>query len=336
MIRNGLLDWSVMRPAASRVPRRPPPPLPDDPAGLSRAAVEAARARGFVAAGVLAASRPVSFERYRAWLEQGFHGEMAYLERDAAARVRFDAILPFTRSVLAVARAIPGRGPGNVAQYARGEDYHLVVRRHLKAVIEDLRPLAPRGSNWRVCVDTAPLLERELAARAGLGFIGKNGLLIVPGLGSHVVLGEILTDVVLAPTAASADPGAYRCGSCTACLDACPTRAFVAPRVLDARKCLSYLTIEKRTPFTAAEEAALSGRLFGCDDCQDVCPFNKARGTGPSGPAASVDPGEILALSEEAFRGRFFGSAVWRATPRGLARNAAAALRREARILPTR
>jgi epoxyqueuosine reductase len=275
-----------MRPAASRVPRRSPPPLPDDPAGLSRAAVEAARARGFAAAGVLAASRPVSFERYRAWLEQGFHGEMAYLERDAAARMRFDAILPFTRSVLAVARAIPGRGPGNVAQYARGEDYHLVVRRHLKAVIEDLRPLAPRGSNWRVCVDTAPLLERELAARAGLGFIGKNGLLIVPGL--------------------------------------------------DARKCLSYLTIEKRTPFTAAEEAALSGRLFGCDDCQDVCPFNKARGTGPSGPAASVDPGEILALSEEAFRGRFFGSAVWRATPRGLARNAAAALRREARILPTR
>jgi Uncharacterized Fe-S protein len=187
-----------------------------------------------------------------------------------------------------------------------------------------------------VCVDTAPLLERELAARAGLGFIGKNGLLIVPGLGSHVVLGEILTDVVLAPTAAPADPGAYRCGSCTACLDACPTRAFALPRVLDARKCLSYLTIEKRTPFTAAEEAALSGRLFGCDDCQDVCPFNKARGTGPSGPAASVDPGEILALSEEAFRGRFFGSAVWRATPRGLARNAAAALRREARILPTR
>src|SRR5664280_2492740 len=110
MIRNGLLDWSVMRPAASRVPRRPPPPLPDDPAGLSRAAVEAARARGFVAAGVLAASRPVSFERYRAWLEQGFHGEMAYLERDAAARMGFDAILPFTRSVLAVARAIPGRG----------------------------------------------------------------------------------------------------------------------------------------------------------------------------------------------------------------------------------
>ncbi len=321
-----------MRPAASRIPRQPPPPFPEDPAGLSRAAVEAARARGFAAAGVLAASGPVSFERFRAWLDQGFHGEMAFLERDAAARMRYDAILPFTRSVLAVAREIPGRGPGNVAQYARGEDYHGVVRRHLKAVIEDLRPLAPRGSHWRVCVDTAPLLERDLAARAGLGFIGKNGLLIVPGLGSHVVLGEILTDVALVPTAAPADPGADRCGSCTACLDACPTGALVAPRVLDARKCLSYLTIEKRTPFTAAEEAALGGRLFGCDDCQDACPFNEARGAEPGGPAAFVDPGEILALTEEGFRARFFGSAVWRATRAGLARNAAAALRREARI----
>lgn len=320
-----------MRPAASRAPRRPPPSLPADPAGLSRAAVDAARARGFAAAGILAASRPVTFERYRAWLEEGFHGEMAYLERDAAARMRFDSILPFARSVLAVARAIPGSGPGNVARYARGEDYHRVVRRNLKAVIDDVAPLAPPGSHWRVCVDTAPLLERELAARAGLGFIGKNGLLIVPGVGSHVVLGEILTDVALAPTAAPADPGADRCGSCTACLDACPTQAFVSPRVLDARKCLSYLTIEKRSPFTAAEEAALGGRLFGCDDCQNVCPFNEARATGTYGPAASIDPAEILALSEEEFRARFFGSAVWRATPEGLARNAAAALRREAR-----
>src|SRR5450756_935238 len=114
-----------MRPAFSRAPRQPPPPLPDDPAGLSRAAVDSARAHGFAAAGVLAASQPLSFERYRAWLEKGLHAEMAYLERDAAARARFDAILPYTRSVLAVARAVPGHGPGNVAQFARGEDYHL-------------------------------------------------------------------------------------------------------------------------------------------------------------------------------------------------------------------
>jgi len=319
-----------MRPALSRAPRQPPPPLPDDPAGLSRAAVDSAGAHGFAAAGVLAASRPLSFERYRAWLEKGFHGEMAYLENDAAARERFDAILPYTRSVLAVARAVPGHGPGNIARFARGEDYHRVVRRHLKAVAEDLRPLAPRGAHFRVCVDTAPLLERDLAARAGLGFLGKNGLLIVPGLGSHVVLGEVLTDAALAPTAAPADPGADRCGTCTACLDACPTAAFLAPRVLDARKCISYLTIEKRTPFTPAEEAALEGRLFGCDVCQDACPFNATGDAASEGPAASLDPEEVLALGADTFRARFFGSSIWRATPEGLARNAAAALRREA------
>ncbi|MFI5119846.1 MAG: tRNA epoxyqueuosine(34) reductase QueG [Thermoanaerobaculia bacterium] len=319
-----------MRPALSRAPRQPPPPLPDDPAGLSRAAVDSALAHGFAAAGVLAASRPLSFEIYRAWLENGLHGEMAYLERDAAARARFDAILPYTRAVLAVAREVPGRGPGNIARFARGEDYHRVVRRHLRAVVEDLRRLAPRGTHFRVCVDTAPLLEREIAARAGLGFLGKNGLLIVPGLGSHVVLGEVLTDAALAPTAAPVEPGADRCGTCTACLEACPTTAFVAPRILDARKCISYLTIEKRTPFTPEEEAALAGRLFGCDVCQDVCPFNAARGTAPGGPAATLDPEEILALGADAFRARFFGSSIWRATPEGLARNASAALRRVA------
>jgi epoxyqueuosine reductase len=313
-----------MRPAVARVPRRPPPPAPDDPAALSRAAVEAARARGFVAAGVLAAARPVTWGEFREWLGHGYHGEMAWLERDAAARMRFDAILPFTRSVLAVARVVPASGPGNVAAYARGEDYHRVVRRTLKEVVDDLRPLAPRGSHFRVCVDTAPLLEREIAVRAGLGFVGKNGMLIVPGVGSHVVLGEVLTDVALAPSPSAFADGTDRCGSCTACLDACPTQAFVAPRVLDARKCLSYLTIEKRGSLAAAEEAALGGRLFGCDDCQDVCPFNRKAVMRVS--EASLDPHEILALDEEGFRRRFFRSAIWRATRSGLARNARAAL----------
>ena len=319
-----------MRPAVARVPRRPPPPEPSDPAALSRAAVESARARGFAAAGILAASRPVTWERFRDWLRDGRHAEMAYLERDAAARMRFDSILPFAKSVVAVARAVPGTGAGNVAAYARGEDYHRVVRRHLKAVIEDLRPLAPKGSHFRVCVDTAPLLEREVAVRAGLGFVGKNGMLIVPGVGSHVVLGEILTDVTLAPSASPFVDGADRCGSCTACLEACPTQAFVAPRVLDSARCLSYLTIEKRGPFAPAEEAALGGRIFGCDDCQDVCPFNASRSaaTPAGGAPASLDPEEILGLDEEGFRSRFFHSAIWRATFPGLVRNARAAVRR--------
>jgi epoxyqueuosine reductase len=319
-----------MRPAAARAPRRPPPPEPSDPAALSRAAVASARAHGFAAAGVLAASRPLTWERFRDWLREGRHAEMAFLDRDAAARMRFDSILPFAKSVVAVARTVPGTGRGNVAAYARGEDYHRVVRRHLKEVVGDLKPLAPKGSHFRVCVDTAPLLEREIALRAGLGFIGKNGMLIVPGVGSHVVLGEILTDVTLAPSASPFENGADRCGSCTACLEACPTQAFVAPRVLDSARCLSYLTIEKRGPFSEAEEAALGGRLFGCDDCQDVCPFNAALDpAGPArGPAASLDPEEILALDEEGFRARFFSSAIWRATRSGLARNARAAVQR--------
>ncbi len=318
-----------MRPAVSRAPRRPPPPEPSDPAALSRAAVEAALARGFVAVGVLAASRPLTWGRFREWLREGRHAEMSWLERDAAARMRFDAILPFARSVLAVAREVPPGGPGNVARYARGEDYHRAVRAALKGVIEDLRPLAPKGAHFRVCVDTAPLLEREVAVRAGLGFVGKNGMLIVPGVGSHVVLGEVLTDVALAPTAAPFADGSDRCGTCTACLEACPTQAFVAPRVLDSAKCLSYLTIEKRGSFEAWEEKALEGRLFGCDDCQDSCPFNASRSRSQQrSPAASLDLEEILSLDEEGFRRRFFMSAIWRATRTGLQRNARAALAR--------
>jgi len=321
-----------MRSAASRGPRFPPPPLPEDSAALSRAAVNAALAEGFVAAGIVAAREPASFPIFERWIAGGYHGEMRWLERDFDARRRYDAVLPHARSVLVVARAVPGSGDGNVARYARGEDYHRVVRRHLRRVVGRIRPLAPKGSHFRVCVDTAPVLERDAAVRAGLGGIGKNGLLIVPGVGSNVVLGEILTDVALAPTAAPRDAEADLCGSCTACLDSCPTEAFLAPRLLDARKCVSYLTIERRGPLTAEEEAALGGRLFGCDVCQDVCPWNAADDpAGPvRGPAASVSPAEAVRLSEEDFRRRFFDSAVWRATRDGLVRNAEAALRREA------
>ena len=319
-----------MRSAAARVPRQPPPPLPEDPAALSRAAVEFARAEGFVAAGVVSTPEPASFDVFAGWIAAGHHGGMAWLERDFDARRRLDSVLPFACSAIAVAREVEGRGDGNVAKYARGEDYHRVVRRHLTRVVDRLRPLAPKGAHFRVAVDTAPVLERDLAVRAGLGSLGKNGLLIVPGVGSNVVLGEILTDVALAPTAVPATP-ADICGACVACLDACPTQAFVAPRLLDSRRCLSYLTIESRGPFSPVEESWLEGRLFGCDTCQDVCPWNAHQDpTGPPrGPAATLDPATVVGLSEEAFRGRFIGTAVWRATRSGLERNAHAARRRE-------
>lgn len=317
-----------------RSPRFPPPPSPDDPAALSRLAVRAALRRGFAAAGVVAGVGSTTWERFRAWLDAGLHGGMDWLERDADARRRFDSILPFTRSAVVVAREVPGGPAGNVARYARGEDYHAVVRRELKRVADALRTTAPRGTHFRACVDTAPLLERELAVRAGLGFVGKNGLVIVPGCGSHVVLGVLLTDVEMEPTApgAEADLAAApdRCGECRACLDACPTEAFLAPRLLDARRCISYLTIEKRGPFEPWEAAALAGNLFGCDACQDACPWNarpiarRSAGAGP-GPE-SFDLREIAAMDEDAFERRFGRTALWRATHAGLVRNARALL----------
>jgi len=309
--------------APRRAPRWPAPPAPDDPALLTRTALDAARRHGFVAAGVIQSGGPLTHQVFERWVTGGYHGEMHWLERDLEARRRFDSILPFCKSVIAVARAVTGEGGGNVARYAQGEDYHRVVRRHLKAVVDEVALVAPAGTHFRVCVDTAPLLEREIAVRAGLGFIGKNGLLIVPDVGSHVVLGEVLTDVAMEPTGES-EPPFERCGSCTACLRACPTDAFLAPGLLDARKCLSYLTIEKRGPFTREEEAAVSGLLFGCDDCQDSCPHN---GPADASDAGSLDPATLVDLTAGTFRERFSESAVWRAGAEGLARNARAALR---------
>ena len=301
-------------------------------------AVSAAMAHGFAAAGVLVARGPSSWQAFRDWLDGAAHGGMEWLERDSLPRKDFAEILPHCASILSVAYAVPRGGAGNVARYARGDDYHRAVRGRLKEVVRVLRPRFPAGTHFRVAVDTAPLLEREVALRAGLGFIGKNGMLIVPGAGSHVVLGELLTDVPLG--APSAEPGPFeilsfdRCGDCRACLDSCPTGAFLAPPFLDARKCLSYLTIEKRGPFDPWELASLDGRLFGCDVCQDVCPWNppiplsaEAVSVRPF-PPASLDPAEVVGLDAAAFRRTFFSTALWRATYSGLVRNARAAVGR--------
>ena len=190
MIAAPLLDSPPMPGFRSRRtgPRFPPAPEPEDPVGLSGLAVRAALDRGFVAAGVVSGSRAQGWDGFRAFLDGGHHGEMAWLERDAEARRGVESILPFARAVLSAALEVPPGGVGNVARYARGEDYRDVVRRALKSVVADLRKAAPAGAHFRVCVDTAPVLEREWAVRAGLGFVGKNGMLIVPGVGSHVVL----------------------------------------------------------------------------------------------------------------------------------------------------
>jgi epoxyqueuosine reductase len=319
----------------------PRPPLDPD-----RAVRDRARALGFDAVGVARADVPLAedFARYEAFLRAGMHGEMGYLADNAAVRERLDtdAILLGARSVVCVARryqraaADEARDPPfarRVARYARGRDYHNGTRKKLRQLAAFVRslgtPEAPARA--RPLVDDAPLLERAWAARAGLGFVGKNGMLIVPGEGSFVLLGEVVTTLALTPDA----PMPERCGACTRCLDACPTRAFPRPFVLDARRCLSYLTIELRSPIAEELRAAVGDHLFGCDDCQTVCPFNHsarprpAEATRPFEPHArwhETEVWDLLRMDEAAFRTLSEGSPLRRATADGLARNAAIVL----------
>jgi epoxyqueuosine reductase len=321
------------------------------------------RALGFEVMGVAAASEPIEldFARYEAFVDSGKAGTMTYLTeaREARRRLDTDAILEGARSVICVAEryagpaAVEGTASG-IARYARGRDYHNHLRRRLRRLAAFLRTLG-EGVRARPLCDDAPVLERAWAARAGLGFVGKNGLLIVPGVGSFVLLGEVVTTLELP----AGVPMAERCGSCTLCLDACPTGAFDAPFVLDPRKCISYWTIEHRGETPAELRPFIGEHLFGCDVCQDVCPYNRAavapsgeRGRAPSGPRArlagdgprarlagdvraqyaplpvwsEISLDELIELTEEAFHTRLEGSPVRRATRAGLSRNAVTVL----------
>lgn len=285
------------------------------------------------------------------WIETGAAAEMAYMRRDAAARADPRALLASARSalVIAVCYARPGSldaplgaGEGRVARYARGADYHHVLRELLAALVETLVDAVPEAAT-RVCVDTSPLLERELAMRAGVGFIGKNTLLLTPGVGSYTVLGVLLSSVALPP-----DPAAEaRCGRCRRCLDACPTQAFGADGyALDARRCLSYLTIEHGGPIDDARDADASLRrgvgpwVFGCDACQQVCPYNRGTRHSTEVPVhdrldASTHPATLslsALLTQRAgdYRRLVRGRALARASRPQLARNAALVVASEA------
>jgi len=253
-----------------------------------------ARELGFARAAVVPIEPPRRHELYQSWLAAGHGGEMAYLARPDHIAPRGDlrALLGEARSLIVVAlayeRADPETVPadrlrGRIARYARGEDYHLVMRDKLVALAERLAQQLGRPVASRPCVDTAPVLEREWAERGGLGFVAKNTMLIAPGLGSYVVLGELLVDVELAVTA-PAEPARPRCGSCRSCLDACPTGAFVDAYTLDARRCISYLTIEHHGTIPVELRPAIGTWVFGCDVCQEVCPFNAGAGE-PAGDA---------------------------------------------------
>ena len=291
---------------------------------------------GFDLAGITALGPVGTAPRFRQWLAEGMAGEMQYLERGAHARL--DTRRPFegTRTAVVVALDYGGREPGGpVARYARGDDYHDVMVARLRELHGRVRELVGRDVRGKAYVDTGPILERDLARQAGLGWFGKNTMLINPRLGSFFFLGALVLDVELTPDAPF---DADRCGSCTRCLDACPTGALVEPRVLDARRCVSYLTIEQRGEIPVEFRAAMSGLLYGCDICQEVCPWNVrfARDMPNDSPYA---PREVLAgkdarqlardllgMTQPGFGAALKGSPMKRAKMRGLKRNAAVVL----------
>lgn len=299
---------------------------------------------GFVAVGAAPAVIPPHYPEFLAWLEAGYQGEMVYLSRHAAAREHPRHVLDGARSVLMAAlpygEAVPPAAPADAAtaRYARGEDYHRRARRLLRALLAETQRLFP-GAKARGVVDTAPLLEREFAQLAGLGWIGKNTMLLRRDLGSWLLLAALITDVELAYDAPfSAD----HCGRCTACLDACPTGALIQPRVLDARRCISYWTIEFQRSVPEQLRAAIGDWFFGCDICQEVCPWNHKAGDPLAVPPPEHDKPEtftlreLFRLPEERFQDLFRPTSLWRAKRRGILRNAAIVLgnRRDASALP--
>ncbi|HEX8113647.1 MAG TPA: tRNA epoxyqueuosine(34) reductase QueG, partial [Kofleriaceae bacterium] len=233
------------------------------------------RELGFARAAVVPIEPPRRHALYRSWLASGHAGTMAYLAAPEHIAQRGDlrALLATARSLIVVALAYERADPippdallrGRIARYARGEDYHLVMRDRLVVLADRIAAALGRPVASRPCVDSAPVLEREWAERAGLGFVAKNTMLIAPGLGSYVVLGELLVDAELAPTAPG-EPLRPRCGACRSCLDACPTRAFVDAYVLDARRCISYLTIEHKSAIPEELRPLIGNRVYGCDD----------------------------------------------------------------------
>lgn len=305
--------------------------------GLEEGLKREARRVGFSIAGITRPRASAQMARYRDWLRQGYHGGMGYMARPDAVERRADprSVMPEVRSIVVVAmNYYPGEFPptsprqGRISRYAWGADYHDVMMERLEQLAAWIGEHVGRSVAHRLYVDFGPLLERELAQRAGLGWIGKNTNLIHPMLGSYVFLGELLVDVPLEPDAAFQDS---RCGSCTACIDACPTGALVSPGVVDARRCISYLTIEHRGPIPEELRPLLGDWVFGCDVCQEVCPWNKrfAR-PAPASPLEPVRPRldliELLTLDECAFRARFRETPLWRPRRAGLLRNAAVVL----------
>jgi epoxyqueuosine reductase len=290
---------------------------------------EAARRAGFHEVGV-ARAEPIEPRGLDRMLALGAEADMAWLRTQRAERLDPGRLLPGARSVVALALSYHAgesgpapRGEGEVARYARGRDYHAVVKGKLRALVAEIRARDPEARAF-ASADVAPVMEKVWAERAGIGWIGKNACLITPAHGSWVVLATVLLDRDLEPDRPHPD----RCGSCSACLPACPTGAIPEPGLVDARRCLSFWTIERRGEIPPEMADRLGGRVFGCDDCQTACPWN-------AGLAPSADPGlaprpgqsslpidDVLRLDAGEYARRFHGTALARARLDGLVRNA--------------
>ena len=311
------------------------------PAALERIAARA-EAVGLLRLGAVRLDHP-GFAPARAALERfveaGFEGEMAFLSRTIDVRKDPSLMLEGARTALVAAVPYRGEAGSGVARYARTADYHTVIHDRLEAVVEALQAELPEAAAL-ICVDTKPLLERTAAALAGLGFVGKHGCVIAPGLGSYVLLGSILTDATWTGDDAVTDLRKARwdaCGACTRCLDACPTQAFEGPGVLDPRRCISYLTIEHRGPIDDELADHMGGWVAGCDVCQEVCPYNASAAREarvpvpvwlpdvPGGPR-DADPVKLAQLGSSPHRAFVRATALRRIPRRSLRRNALIAL----------
>jgi epoxyqueuosine reductase len=297
---------------------------------------DAARGLGFQLTGVCAATEPPGLDRFREWIRRGYAAGMRFLTDRTAAYEHPNSILDGVRSLVMLGMSYrteeplePGSGEGRVSRYAWGRvDYHDLIHAKLKQLAVRARELCPTAK-FRGVVDTAPLLERDFARLAGLGWIGKNTLLLNRELGSWFFLAALLTDQELE---CDAPFETDHCGSCRACLDACPTHAFVEPLVLDASRCISYLTIEHRGPLNEGRQPDLANWVFGCDVCQEVCPWNRrAAASGeplfaPDRSLVPLDLVRLLSCDEPHFREMFRHTPLWRAKRHGLLRNAAIVL----------
>jgi len=298
-----------------------------------------ALALGFGRVGFARADESPHAERLRAWLDAGRHGTMHWIARDPGRRSDPRAVLSGARTVISV--TVPyyrggwpsapdpdgGAPRGRIARYAWGRDYHKRIRRRLRLLANAIASACPEA-RWLAYVDTGPVLDRSWAERSGVGWIGKNTNVIVQGEGSWLFLGELLTDLELDPD----PPARNHCGTCARCIAACPTGAILGPYELDARRCISYLTIEHKGSIPLELRPSIGARIFGCDDCQEVCPWNRFA-VPTSDPDFAERPDQqtpelipLLSLDEESFRARYRGTAILRAKRSGFVRNVTVAL----------